>query len=54
MFEKTKHKVDILINDRIEAPIKTSLVISVISLGIAALAIGIAFAALKAVSDADH
>jgi hypothetical protein len=39
MFEKTKGKVDTLINDRVSAPIKTSILISVAAFIIAALAL---------------
>lgn len=39
MFDKTKSKVDTLINDRVSAPIKTSVVISVCAFIMAGLAL---------------
>jgi len=45
MFEKTKDKVDTLLNDRVAAPIKTSLAISLAALGVAGLALLLAWGA---------
>ena len=42
MFEKTKGKIDTLVNDRVTAPVRTSVVISVTALILAGIALMIA------------
>ena len=42
MFEKTKGKIDTLVNDRVTAPVRTSVVISVTALVIAGIALIVA------------
>ena len=48
MFDKTKDKVNVLVNDRVTAPIRTSIVISVAAFLIAGLAL------ILVVRNADH
>jgi len=48
MFDKTKDKVNTLVNDRVTAPIRTSIVISVTAFFIASLAL------ILVVRNADH
>jgi len=42
MFDKTKSKIDTLVNDRVSAPIKTSVIISITAFVIAGLALIVA------------
>ena len=42
MFEKTKGKIDTLVNDRVTAPVRTSVVISVTALIVAGIALMVA------------
>jgi len=48
MFEKTKKKVDTLVNDRVVAPVRTAVVISIAAFIVAGIAL------ILAVHNADH
>ena len=48
MFDKTKNKVDTYVNDRVTAPIRTAVIISVAAFIIAGIAL------MVAVKNADH